>query len=266
MVFPISGENHYNGIKNEKKIVKYLNENPENPIIKQLEKDNNSKVNSFNHKGGTRQKRDASYNLENGKTKGISIKNHKKDGTFDWINTTVKKSGLDCSNKLHDQILEFKEKNKNKPIPKKGGIRSELDEIFSQHLDKLKPDEITEILSNIYKTEDDTDVIIINNLLNKEFVLVSESNLDPYCNPNHGHNFILKSTSRAKTSRQIWIKSKDGNEINTNLRIRLSLNNGITALLGKSKKNKSSIPTIKIQQDKVNEFIKKCFGKIICKY
>ena len=79
--------------------------------------------------------------------------------------------------------------------------------------------------------------------------------------------YILKSSSRAKTSRQIWIRSSDGcEEINTNLRIRLVLNNGITALLGKSKANKSSCASLKIQQDNVDTFISKCFGKVIAKY
>ena len=74
-----------------------------------------------------------------------------------------------------------------------------------------------------------------------------------------GSGFILKTT-RAKSSRQLWLKTENG-EINTNLRIRITLNNGVNALLGKSKSNKSSTPSIKIQQDNVDKFIESCLDK-----
>ena len=47
-------------------------------------------------------------------------------------------------------------------------------------------------------------------------------------------------------------REKDGIEVNTNLRIRLVLNNGVNALLGQSSSNKTSVPCLKIQQDRVN--------------
>jgi hypothetical protein len=260
MTFPIKGESHSNGIKNEKNVVNYLKNNPTNSITKHLEKNNGYKIIEFNHQGGTKKKMDASYQLENGKCKGVSIKNY-MGGTFDWINTT-----LGVPKHLKEEIIKFKNKNLDTIIPEKGGIRDDLDNIFSVYLDKLTSKDITELLSKIYKTEENTDTIIINETKKKELIMIHESNLDPYCNPTYGHKFILKSTSKAKTSRQIWIKSADGFEINTNLRVRLLLNNGITALLGKSKKNKSSVPCLKIQQDNINIFINKCFGKVIAKY
>lgn len=217
-----------------------------------------SKITAFKHEGGTQQKRDASYMLEDGTTKGISIKNH-KNGTFDWINTT---KGV--PEDVKSRITDFKNKNFDKPIPKKSGIRDEVDNILSNYLDKLTSNDISELLSKITRTEENTDTIIINDVKKKEFILIHESTLEPYINISH--TFILKSTPRARTSRQIWIKSSDGSETNTNLRIRLHLNNGITALLGNSKKNTVSVPCIKIQQDKVDTFIDNCPGKVIVKY
>lgn len=161
-------------------------------------------------------------------------------------------------------ITHFKNKNCDKPIPKKGGIRDELNNILSNWLDKLTSNDISEILSKITKSEENTDTIIINDMKNNEFILIHESELEPHINTSH--TFILKSTLRAKTSRQIWIKSSDGSEINTNLRIRLVLNNGITALFGTSEKNKVSVPCLKIQQDKVDTFISKCVDTVIVKY
>ena len=44
--------------------------------------------------------------------------------------------------------------------------------------------------------------------------------------------------------------------INTNLRIRLTLNNGISALLGQSKSNKTSTFSIQLQQDNIKNLLK----------
>jgi hypothetical protein len=59
---------------------------------------------------------------------------------------------------------------------------------------------------------------------------------------------------KARQSRQIW-RTKDGISTNTNLRLRMVTNNGISALLGLSKANKNSILTLKIQQDGVNRLL-----------
>lgn len=259
MPFPNKGENHFIGIKNEKDIVNYLNNSPDNSITKHLSEIHGSKINQFEHQGGTKQKMDASYELENGKIKGLSFKNHEQ-GTFDWINTT---KGV--PEDLKSEIIKFKQNNCNTPIPKKGGIRDDLDNILSNYLDKLTHEDISKLLSKVKGTEENTLNIIINETKKKRLTLIPESNLDPYCNPTHHHTFILKST-RARTSRQIWIKNMDGSEINTNMRIRLHLNNGIQALLGRSLNNKSSVPCLKIQQDNVDTFIEKCFGKVSINY
>ncbi len=261
MPFPNKGENHFLGVNNEKENVEFLNKTPDNIINKTIEKNHGSKVKFLKHEGGTKQKKDASVHLENGKIIGVSIKRH-KSGTFDWENTT---KGVPTE--VKENIEEFKKTNMDKPIPAKGGIRDELAEICSKSLEKMTSKQIQEILSKIYETEDNTNYIIINDMKNKRLIMFGKSNLDPYFNPKHKHTYILKSSPRAKTSRQIWIRSSDGcEEINTNLRIRLVLNNGITALLGKSKKNKTSVPSLKIQQDNVDKFIEKCFGKVICNY
>lgn len=259
MPFPCKGENHENGVKNEKDIVILLNNDPNNDITKHLSEKCSSPVVSFNHEGGTKQKMDASCLHENGITTGLSIKNHKK-GTFDYHNTS---KGV--SQELKSEIEDFKKHNLDTPIPKKGGIRNDLNNIFSNYLDKLTSEEISKLLSNLVGLEKNTEHIIVNDQKTKQLIMFHESNLDKYCKLDPDDTYILKK-SRAKTSRQIWIKKADGSEINTNLRIRLLLNNGITALLGKSDKNKTSIPCLKIQQDKVDTFIKECTGKVIVKY
>jgi hypothetical protein len=259
MPFLNDGQCHAIGISNEKNIVKFMNQNPQNPINEKLSADNGSLIKLWKHEGGTKQKMDASFQLESGNIIGVSIKNHEL-GTFDWVNTT---KGV--PEDLKHIIKDFRDKNMGVDIPQKGGIREEVDDIFSTYLDNLSSSDIVELLSIIRKDAENTKYIIINNKKNKELIMVDELNLDAYCNPEHDHHFILKCKN-AKTSRQIFIKKHNGDEINTNLRIRLHLNNGITALLGKSTKNKSSVPCLKIQQDNVNEFISNCYDKVIVSY
>jgi hypothetical protein len=255
MPFPHKGENHANGIKNEKDIVEYQNSNPTNTINKYFQNKYPGQTIKWEHKGGTVQKKDAIVEYSSGKTIGISIKNHKSGGTFDWDNTT---KGVPEA--LQKEINDFKSKSKDIDIPISDSIKDEIACIFSKHLEMLSSDQITNILDHFYQKEPDTNHILVNDRKKKKYILFEMSNFDPYFNPKHKHTFILKST-KAKTSRQIWVISKDGFEVNTNLRIRMHLNNGATSLF-----TKSSTPCIKIQQDKVDEFISKCFGKVIVPY
>ena len=151
MPFPNKGENHTIGIKNEKDTIHYLNNDKINSISNHLSNYYSSKITLFKHEGGTKQKRDASCILENGEIKGISIKNH-GSGTFDWVNTTT---GIPEPLKI--ELNEFKRNNHDKPIPKKGGIRDEYNNILAKYLNQLTNDNILTLLSKISRTEKDTD-------------------------------------------------------------------------------------------------------------
>ena len=258
MGFKNDGSTHHEGIQNEKDIVDYANTHPENAITQHIKKEKGLAIVCYKHEGGTGQKKDASIIFENNEVMGISIKHHKL-GTFDWENTT---KGV--PENVKEKVKEFRNQNINKPITK--DLRSELENIFSSYLDIFTSNQITELLKKVWEMENETSKIVINVKKSKKLIMVDKSNLDKYFNPEHKHNFILKSTSRAKTSRQIWIKTSDEKEINTNLRIRLVLNNGITALLGQSKSNKNASPCLKIQQDKVDAFINSCEDKVTVCY
>tara|TARA_Y100000389_G_scaffold125739_1_gene123095 strand:- start:2050 stop:2841 length:792 start_codon:yes stop_codon:yes gene_type:complete len=263
MTFPNKGENHEAGVKNEKEIVKHQNEHPENAITKQLEKEFSSLLKLWKHEGGTKQKKDASVLFESGQSIGISIKNH-KSGTFDWVNTT---KGVPEDLKVAVRLFAKNNSLKSEPItPITKTTRDKLANMFSDYLDKLSSNDIANLLNMIYQTEADTKHIIVNDQKSRNLILFPETNLDQYCNIKHNHTYILKATARAKTSRQIWIRSADGSEKNTNLRIRANLNNGITALLGTSSSNKSASPCLKIQQDNVDKFISECSGKVFMPY
>lgn len=251
MVFPQG--NHHVGIKNEKNIVSFQNENPENSLNRFFNSNNNKEL-KWVHRGGTKEKADCLVEIQENKTINISIKNH-KSGTFDWENTT--KSVPENIKKI---VLEFKKNNLGKEVTKE--LRKELESIFSHLLENIDSSILGKLLSELY--EKYPEYIIINKEKEKKLVMFHKTNLKKYFR--NDVNFILKCTKRAKTSRQIWIRENDGTEVNTKLRLRLHLNNGITALLGKSKCNKSSVPTIKIQQDSVDNFINNCDNKTICSY
>lgn len=258
MVFPHKGENHANGIINEKFIVDFLNQNPINDINTKLKthypNQDGSIVTSnivWKHEGGTQQKADCTAKIGENTLVELSIKNH-KSGTHDWINKS------NNSEELKTQFREFKVKHANKEVTEE--LRSELDTILANWLNKQTSDQIRVILAELYDSYPDW--IIVNMVSKKELTMFHKSKLAQYFKPPADTKYILKSTPRAVTSKQIWLVTPDGSEINTHLRIRSVTNNGVNALLGK----KGSVPCIKIQQENVDNFIDSCEDKVSCSY
>jgi hypothetical protein len=250
MVFPHQGENHSNGINNEKDIVVFMNTNPLCNFNKLLKLTFQADDLKWEHKGGTTTKSDAIVHLPSNEHINISIKNH-TSGTLDWLNTT---KGVSESVKL--RIKEFQKKHSFKENVDEE-MRAELELIFSQILDNYDINGLSVMLDELFHKY--PEFIIVNDQKNKRFITFNKFNLERLFNKDN--KFIFKS-ARANTSRQIWLKNEDGTEVNTNLRIRIHLNNGINALFSK----KGSVPCIKIQQDNVDEFIASCSDKIIDYY
>ena len=257
MVFPHAGENHVNGIANEHFVVNYLNQNPTNEINMKLKNEYTNEdgtlVSSdivWNHEGGTKQKADAIVLIDE-KPHEISIKNH-KSGTFDWINKS------NNSEELKVQLHEFKAKHTGNIVT--STIRSELNKLLADWLNQLTSDELRVILADLYDCYPEH--IIVNRVTKKQLTLFHKSNLEQYFKPAADAKFILKSTPRAVTSKQIWFVTSDGVEINTHLRIRSVTNNGVNALLGK----KGAVACIKIQQENVGNFIDSCMDIVSLSY
>ena len=250
MVFPHQGENHIIGIKNEKDIVAFMNSNPSCNFNNLLKITFVAENIQWEHKGGTGTKSDAIVHVPSKEHINISIKNH-NGGTLDWLNTS---KGI--AENVKPLIKEFQKKHLLKENVDEE-MRKECELIFSQTLDNYNIKELPDILHKLFLKY--PEFIIINDQKNKRFISFNKFNLEKLFNKDN--NFIFK-TNRAMTSRQIWLKKEDGTEVNTNLRIRITLNNGINALFSK----KGSTPCIKIQQDKVDEFIASCSDKIIDYY
>lgn len=264
MSYRTDGSAHRDGVENEKQTVTYMNENPDNTINKHLEEKYNSPVKRWVRKGGTQYVMDAQVEFEDGSKVGISIKNHKiNTSTFDWFNTT-KYTPLDLVN----QVKQFKTDNIGEHIPTRGGkMRRKLSDIFLSYQKNISMNLVADVLHDVYIREPVTKEILINDKVNKCLVLLDRKNtLDKYFNKENEQTIILKSSRRRSMSKQIWITTKDGVDINTHLRWRIYLNNGITALFGQSKANSNSSVCIKIQQDNVSKFISECNDKVYLSY
>ena len=247
MVFPHKGENHHSGVKNEKDIVNYQNENKNNTLNEFVKNKYEKEIKEWVHVGGTQHKEDCVINLEDDSSLKISIKNH-TSGTFDWINTSKLPESF---NGLKNNVKSFKEKYFHNEVTK--DMRQELESILSDELDNLTSENIKTLFIDFY--EKCPEWILINDKKSNKLLFFNKSELKYF---NEKYTFVVKKT-RAKTSRQVCIIDENGNIKNINLRIRLVLNNGINALLqNENSKNKASVPCLKIQQDKVDVMIKSC--------
>ena len=254
---------HHTGVKNEKDLVKFQNENQDNAINKRLTGQNANQQCVWRQVGGTKHTEDAVATTTNddGSTEEhkVSIKNH-KTGTWDWLNTT-----RDVPDAVKTELKEFKEVHYGKETPKGGELRKQYDDLFNSHIDALDSETLKGILLRIFLEYPEH--ILVNDKKINSLVMFGKNNmLNPAAGPQDVKYTLKKASARAKTSRQIWIQKSNGEEVNTHLRLRLTTNNGITALLGTSTANKSSVACIKIQQDKTDDFIESCSDKIIIPY
>lgn len=255
MCFPTKGENHYSGVKNELAIISAMNETPDAPLNKYFR--DKFKVSSvrWEHRGGTRLKEDAVVFLDESGSRKISIKNH-KSGTFDWVN-----SSKSVPQELKKLIRDFKTKHKEnvfeEVVPDE--VRQELTFVLSNYLDEMSSDDLRGLLG--WEYEKQPPYLLVNDVRKKELVLFKKAILKNSFLLNGRGRFVLKKT-RAVTSRQLWIHTHDGLEINTNLRIRCVLNNGVNALFS----DKGAVPCIKIQQDSVDSFLESVKVKITNSY
>jgi hypothetical protein len=268
MPFRTDGSSHADGVANEHNVINTMNANPANLINFALAHVHGSPVQNWSHQGGTGSKADAFVNFENGQEKDVSIKNHAGSGTFDWLNTTHLPNALSQIRPRIDALkADFKkmkaemEDSADPEDDATNGIdefitgiaRTELENLLNTHIQQLTSADIGSLLSDLYAKY--PEYILIHDKKNSKYILMHKSKTNMAVYFNSGLVFKLKATDAAKTSRQIFVVAPDGTEKNTHLRIRFVLNNGVTALLGLSSANKSSVPVLKIQQDNVADFI-----------
>ena len=249
MPYKTGGETHHGGVGNEKDLVALMNEQSELNINRHFQGETDVKP-VWTHLGGTTQKADCDVVVGENRYP-ISIKNHEGSGTFDWINTSkLSEFNSELGQSVKASVDAFKTTNHGKEVTP--ALREEVATIFSNEFDRITSEQIKNLLSTLYVKYPGH--VLINDCKHNRLVLYpKENNLSEFISyPDW--EYYLKSTPRAKTSRMIF-RRKDGVEVNTDLRLRMVLNNGVGALLGQSSKNKCSIPCLKIQQDRVDKLL-----------
>ena len=244
MGFVNDGSVHWSGIANEENTAKILNE------MKYFDDD-------VIPIGGTTHKEDAvAGNIK------LSIKDKKKlsTGSFDWAN-------ISASNKFGSHFGPFFDKVKkirsDDFVVRKGlvdSIRTEFSSLCSDAFGHLSKKQVCDIV--IKSVSHNIDYVFVNDQENKSLLQFDPKN-HPAINIAETCDSIRFDTPQgAKSSRKI-IFIKDGVDYDYGLRLRITSNNGINAMLDVGKgKNRNSYLTIKLQQDSVKKLLQ---DQIACK-
>jgi hypothetical protein len=257
MVFTTDGSTHRTGIQNEHEIVDFLNAFPENEITCRVQTEHGETVDKWEHRGGTQQKEDCIAKTVSGNEIGVSIKHRKDKGTYDLINTT--KMPTIIRDVVYAGIDEFKKKHLGVTAITTE-IRNECASILNASLNSIEP-HIAPFLDDLYQKYPPW--LLVHHAIHRKCAFFAKTNLRRFMRGDARYRF--KPSTRAQTSRQLFIEN--GNDwIDTGFRVRLVLNNGVNALLGLSTSNKTSVPTIKIQQDHVSRFLDTCENVTVIDY
>jgi len=246
MPYNTDGGSHRDGVSNEKKIVDHLNaDNGRSLNLHELFKVEGLQ---FIQIGGTKSVSDMDVlSAEGVKLSGVSIKNHKQ-GSYDYVNTSKLRDYLpeEVVTTIKTSISAIKAEftGDETRLPE---ARRAVESVLEAAFDQMSSEVLRKILQVI--SFRNPKLIMINDIKHKKLKCYHEAAFweigsEPYKASNI---YALKCARGAKSSRQITRNGKV-----TNLRLRIVLNNGVKALLGLSSANRSSIPVIKIQQDKVD--------------
>ena len=238
--FPTDGRNHHAGIKNESDIASLWTTSPPSFFTSIYGTDI-----KFIHHGGTQTVSD--IEIVNGAVvlDGVSLKRH-KSGTYDYINTSK------VSDFLDDSGLKPKLASLRKAGLSVEETRKQVKNYLAGTLTALTSSQIKSLLETCNRRSPRW--MCVNDLETERLIVFEHSEIDAF-QTREDDEFFLKSTPRARTSATIW-RRREGVETNTTLRLRLVLNNGIGAFLKlPTSKNKSSIHTLKIQQEKVKSLL-----------
>ena len=113
--------------------------------------------------------------------------------------------------------------------------------------------------------QSDLQTFLYNSLINDLDIVINDTNEGVlYHTPNYGLRSIqllergfqaeIIPTDKIQTSRKVVLRM-GVHTVDTGLRLRLTSNNGIKAMLGMSKANKTSIPVLKLQQDNIQRLV-----------
>ena len=227
-MFLNDGTPHHDGIANEHYTIYMINHNPKLAPIRE-------KLGFLVHKGGTHQNPDAMC-LETGVK--VSLKNKESEsGSFDWKNLSFVDDEIDT---IHKEIAQYYKRypdNENEVR----GLYKQLFHVVSKTVDTRS------ILKRVLDGHD-SHYIVVNFKKSREMILFHRDEL----------------TELWKNPGQCMVRNgcASGKIVGTpNLRMRVCLNNGVRALLGRG-----SAICVKIQQDQPRKLLSYLKNSIVCAY
>jgi hypothetical protein len=240
MGFKTDGSSHTNGIKNEERVARKLLTSA-NTLFPNL---NNEFVVVL--KGGTQNKADLVISTANGEEIPVSIKNKKslKKGSYDYVNSSA--AVKECAS-LQDVGSRIKQININRS---KDVVREDVTAVLNSAMHRLTSANIRSILNHHVNAKNKGMTVVISDRENQTDYKFNFDDM-PLKHSIENHTPKLR-WGRGRTSAKIVFEDNNGHVFDHNLRIRVVLNNGVGALMDPTA---SSIPVIKVQQDKVNKVI-----------
>ena len=242
-MFKTNGSTHYEGIANEHAVIELLNNRNyfDCPVT---------------HLGGTKNKADAMAG-----SVPISIKRKKglANGSFDWINTSDINGIIDRT-VFTDYFRFIKYARENSVVPDIGEVRDWYAKCCEAALAKITSTQLTQFLKqSVCDKQAGFKLVVADTEADTLFIIDHERT--PLARLLKQQYKAVLVEGRGKSSRKIIFLAPGkgindiGSGIDIGLRIRCTSNNGIKAMLGLSKANKNSQTVIKIQQDKVQQFV-----------
>ena len=242
-MFKTNGSTHFEGIANEHAVIELLNNRNyfDCPVT---------------HLGGTKNKADAMAGEQ-----PISIKRKKglANGSFDWVNTSDINGIIDRT--IFTNFWQFvADARKNNITPDIMEVRNWYAKCCEAALFKISSDQLTNFLIDQVAAKCEGFKIVVADTKEDTLYIIDHERtpLPQLLSKGYKAHVVM---GKGKSSAKIIFAApgKDINDIGSGvdigLRIRCTSNNGIKAMLGLSKANKNSQTVVKIQQDKVQQFV-----------
>lgn len=247
MSFINNGAPHEEGVSNEKVVVNTYNlhEFFGEPVFRQ---------------GGTQTKKDATIGGDSLSKPGITIKRKNKItvGSFDYLNTTLLPQHT--KDALAPFLLQIQDIRNSMSIAERSdksfikSIRSTLNAICREQLDLLTAEDLNLFLQKaLIAGHKDISYLAISHIQAGELHTIPVQNIPSVVAVSQG--LQPKLIGRAAQSRKLVFIKPDGSDLNTELKLRLTTNNGVKALLGISDANNSSSFVLKLMQFKAQNLI-----------
>tara|TARA_R110002020_G_scaffold80847_2_gene201384 strand:+ start:1236 stop:2024 length:789 start_codon:yes stop_codon:yes gene_type:complete len=249
MAFRTDGSSHADGVRAEKKNIKLM----------QLDAKKASAMcgvpltegaYTVEQRGGTQYTEDIAVQHDGGETT-LSHKRKKKLGTgsFDWLNSTKR---VPCAATLKRVTRQLRNSDYSVEEARtifKGACHDALETMTSDDLIQIIKEGIVAKYAGIDRITVEAE--------DEKIIYSFEPSAIPFFKAVSLPGTRAEMTGAGTTSRSLRFVDEGGTPFpDFGLRIRVTSNNGITAMLGKNTKgNKTSSPVIKLQQDKVHQMI-----------